>query len=358
MELLSTGLKAIILEEGVEVGPSIRSRARFGCLRQAPIFSHKMLPQSTPGGMILFFHGVKQHSCGPEVISLARHIISKACCAWFAWDMQGHGMSGKLGDPLHSIPAATIVTSCKNLLKEALEWLAKVVSTHPNLPFCVSGHSFGGGIVVAISKIIEKQYRNQFAGFCVSAPLVLSKMLVDQPSSGLLVRCGKKCVASLRPDFTPNVPAAELTSSVRRRSVAKMLSSDSRRFQHTSLPIGTIMASNEIVMMNSQFAHLIGINVPFCICHGDKDTVNMIEGSKLVLALSSTPEWKKKLIIFKGAKHNLLADLMKDSTFCNCWSIFFADAFSGKFISGDMHEHSVNHILVDTTYILDTMHLS
>ena len=90
-------------------GPIIPSSASYR-FQRVWLRTHCIKTKGTPTGMVLFFHGIKQHARGPEVLALANHIVEDVGCIWYGIDAQGHGRSGKLGDPKHPLPPATMIS--------------------------------------------------------------------------------------------------------------------------------------------------------------------------------------------------------------------------------------------------------
>ena len=108
------------------------------------------------------------------------------------------------------------------------------------------------------------------------------------------------------------------------------LRADALRYQPDGLPICTLDAVR-FVLSSYDPRSATRIKVPFLISHGTDDTTISMTGSKLVFAISSTPDHCKHLQLLEGCKHNLLADTMDVDVMRDAWSNFIAKALSAGF---------------------------
>jgi len=346
---------AIALEAGSTVddnldGPVLKSVANYWG-KHIWLRTTVLKPQTAPDvpppiGFVLFFHGVKQHARGPEVLKMAKHVVDKCNVIWYGWDMQGHGRSCQLGDSAHPLPP-TVIIDDKSLIEDALEFVRAVADTHPHLSFCISGHSFGGAVCTLITPTLQELYSDRYKGFCVSAPAIMTMFDLLPFGKSLPLRMRvfltwSQCLAKCRPDIIPDMVIAPLRESVRRNSAYEALAADPLRFHNKSLAIGAISAGMSAFKLLKDPRFLGNIKVPWHISHGTSDKTCMIQGSKMLWAFASTPDTGKSLQFFGGATHNLLGDLVRISAFRERWAAWFTKALTTDL--GDEEQMGKNRV--------------
>lgn len=299
-------------------GPALKSSS--GC----NLSSSRIMPLGTPTGIVVFFHGVKQNSQGPEVIALGMQVVKRTNTAWFALDQQGHGRSSKLGDLQHS-KAPGEVTSLSALQQDALTFV-RIVVTHQclpeNLPFVIAGHSMGGGLCTSIVATLQREYSARFRGFLLSAPA----LVFEKPSRAALSIL--KGLKSVLPShwWIEKIQIASLRDSIRRDSAFEAVRADLLRVHSAGLPADTFLSILELESLG--FGCCNAISVPFLISHGTEDMSCNPLGSRRAHALAITPSSCVSWYI--GGKHNLLADLVRDESLVNTWCQFISKANYGS----------------------------
>ena len=146
---------------------------RFGTLGYS-----KKMPHGIPTGVIIFFHGVKQHGLSTEVVALRDRMMAATNCAWYSLDLHGHGKSGT-AKPGEEEPNG-LFPVFGELKEDLLNFISIVMASEmPGFPFVLSGHSFGGGCVAALAPDLTELYGPRFRGMMLSAPLI------QHPKGGL-----------------------------------------------------------------------------------------------------------------------------------------------------------------------------
>ena len=216
-------------------GPTFASaNTMFGSIRSCK----KVSSRKHSRGLVIFFHGVKQHSRSPEVLHAAVNVVEANNTTWYAWDMHGHGLSSKILDPLHPAPPL-LVPDLDILIQDAIHFVELVARDSPHSPFILSGHSFGGGLCVSIASALQTSFGQRFRGIVLTAPLILQNlpMLSQETSLQLMffhgLRCNAPafwfaltfhrpllaCLARCAGKYFPPSPAAKLRESVGARAI-------------------------------------------------------------------------------------------------------------------------------------------
>ena len=260
-----------------------------------------------------------QHSKSVELEAMQEAFTHRMQFIWYGLDMQGHGMSSDLVDHEHAIPAG-LVTSLDSAICDALTFVQHVVDLS-DLPFVISGHSFGAGVCIQIIPHLQKLYRERFRGAALSAPPVIAMLDFAPPMRRLKFSLCLKLCQLFSPKSSPrwteeNSPLA-LSKTVSDAVILNRLRRDRHRIQALALPYRTMATVLALTRSNAKPSCMRAISCPILICHGTKDTLNHVDGSKLLFESVSTPLGGKRLALFKGSLHNLFADLERDARVAN-----------------------------------------
>jgi len=325
-----------------------------------------MLPGRMPIGVVIFFHGAKQHGQSREIIPFAASIVKSTTVAWYALDQQGHGRSGKLGDPSHALPAG-VARSGQTMLQDAKDFVGIVLNDGllpPGLPFVVAGHSMGGpadasrthrsarptvdtpapcitahrahgsscggsAVCVNIAGYLQDTFGTRFRGIAVTEPACLYEPVAQ-------IHAHKRGIVSLFekvgrafPRWVP-FAAAPLRDSVRRDSAFDVVSGDALRFQSQKkdgLPMATLAAATRIGAAEGT-RYLSTIRTPLLVSHGTHEDPR---NAMLLVHLTATPEAHKQLHMYTGATHNLYADLQRTTELQRAWGDFITNCMLGRF---------------------------
>jgi len=271
------------------------------------------LPEQNLKGILVFQHGISAHSGTAFKLSsgqvtnyaLLAHSMVKAGYGVYLLDMYGHGFSEGIR---FYIPKTWEVNR-----DDLLSFAVFAASQHASdMPLFLGGDSYGGTLAIHVGRKFQDDPKNSpkgFRGLCLTAPGIIGD-LPPAPVVFLLRRVLKPLAPTWIPFFMPNpIDPNRIWSDP---EVKEMQTSSSVRqagLQASGCPfrLGTavaLLSAMETVRENS----IPGLNIPFCVAHGENDGGVPIEGTeKVLLAKSSTIE-EDKSFLKMPCRHDLMAE--------------------------------------------------
>jgi alpha-beta hydrolase superfamily lysophospholipase len=234
------------------------------------------LPEGTPGAVLVFVHGVGEHS--GRYASLIEG-LAPAGLAVFVYDQRGHGQSD--GRRVH-------IDSWEDYRGDLQAALRQVAAMLPGLPVFLYGHSMGSLVVLdyliadptGVSGAILSGAAIDPVGVGTPAQIVMAKILSRLwPTFQIKLEEGFSSKLSHDPAVIQNYDADPL-----------VLHAVSARWGAESLK------TVERIKDNPQ-----AIQLPVLFIHGDSDTVNSVGGAKTYYDQIASPD--KRLLVYPDCLH-------------------------------------------------------
>ncbi|MBX7148249.1 lysophospholipase [bacterium] len=244
-------------------------------------------PKKDTKAVLIFVHGLNEHSGRYQNPT---QYFTKKGYAVYLFDHRGHGKS----DGLRSY-----VDNFEHYIKDIHEFVQFVAKENKGTGLFIVGHSLGGQMVANY----VAQYPEKLSGFVISSANIETAV----PISALKKYLGNK-LASYLPRFKLKNEIDPYLIS-RDEGVVKAYVADPLVSKHITLKLASEILTNQ----ESIYEKAAQITLPALILHGDKDKICACEGSeKFAEKLKSND---KKLVIYKGAYHELFNELDKEKAF-------------------------------------------
>lgn len=166
--------------------------------------------------------------------------------------------------------------------------------------FIMAGHSMGGGI--SLNYGIRGKYRDDFKAIVTTGPLVL---LHPKTQPNIILRTFQPFVTGLLPNFKMNsdLKYDHITSDEAWKDYIK---------KHDKKFIGTIRQLSDMItrgeeLVNKEYAAKFSPDIRLLICHGNKDYINDVEGSKKFLSVLPDSV-KAEFFEVEGGRHSLFIE--------------------------------------------------
>mmetsp|Transcript_17678 Transcript_17678/g.35619 ORF Transcript_17678/g.35619 Transcript_17678/m.35619 type:complete len:347 (-) Transcript_17678:418-1458(-) len=293
----------------------------------------KRLPNGPPKAMVIFVHGTFQHSRAVELQDLQQLILQRGI-GWFGMDAPGHGMSGQLGDPEHSL-APAFVPDVDAYIHDLYFFIETVTSDarFASLPVILMGHSWGTSCMTYLLPRLQDFLGDRLKGVCYSACTCLPH---DMPDPRMPSSCSEWAVLYANAYLTPEKKPVSGKQNLGLKAVARDLKmrelcgNDKLRYLGGERPYWTSLAWTLGNIYKRAGYEVSKVKVPLCIHTGSADkAVSPLCGPNMYCA-SATPTSNKTIKILPDSTHNLFADphrgIMIDE-----WCQFVDKALSGGF---------------------------
>jgi len=292
--------------------------------------SLKRMPSGPPKAMVIFVHGTFQHSRAVEVQDLQDAILQRGI-AWFGMDAPGHGMSGRLGDPDHTL-APAFVPDVDAYVSD-LYFFIETVTSELSLPVILMGHSWGTSCMTYLLPRLQDLLGDRLKGVCYSACTCLPTDMPDpRMPSGCMEWLTLYSNAFVKPEEKPGSGKQNLGLKAVARDLKwrELCGQDKLRYLGGERPYMTSLAWTLGNIYKRAGYEVPKVKVPLCIHTGSADkAVSPLCGPNMYCA-SATPTDHKTIKILPDSTHNLFADphrqIMMDD-----WCEFVDKALSGSF---------------------------
>lgn len=285
------------------------------CTAEGIVFSEKMevinehnrntvtwLPESQPvKGLLFISHGLNEHSLAYFGIGIA---MAQLGYAVHAIDHVGHGLS--LTDPgvQHGV-----IPDWSMLVDDFVAYCNAVRAQHsPELKSFLLAHSMGSLVgILAAPKLTD-----------LTAAVFSGCALVAGPASASPFGCGCLypvtkmdcivCLASCTASMDPGGPAAPLKETECNSNTEELtLRARDKRYFHGFVTNKSAFELSK--MIRECMAQVPKITMPFLAVHGAEDVVCMPEGTMFLYEHASTDIGYKKLLLYKGVKHEPMHEI-------------------------------------------------
>jgi acylglycerol lipase len=236
-------------------------------------------PEGKPKGVVCLIHGLGDHIGRFEHVGRA---FNDAGYCLGGFDLRGHGRT--LGRRGH-------VPSLNAVMQDIRQFIELQKTNHPDLPFFLYGHSFGGLLTLAYAI----QYGDELNGVIVTGAALRSPIL-EHKSKVILV----KLLGLLLPEMTISTGLDSAMIS-RDRDVVQIYVNDPLVHDKTSLGLAGA-GLNAITLC---FARAKELKPPLLIMHGTADKITYPEGSKEFAMLVSEVNKDVTLKLWDGLYHEL-----------------------------------------------------
>lgn len=242
----------------------------------AQLYEQSWRTDGDPRGVVIFVHGLKDHS---NRYARFAERLAKRGYAIFAFDLRGHG---------HSSGQRVGIDSFDEYIADLSTFEKRIQARVPNKPIFIFGHSMGGAIVTLYTLGHPKDVSG----------IVLSAAAVAVNVSGVKL-LGTKMIAALFP--RAGVFNLDLDDFSREESVVKEGKADGLVYPNGA-PART---AKELLGAIRTIEERRGeLNVPMLVLHGEADEVTDPEGSKALIADARSKD--KTLKLYPFLVHDLL----------------------------------------------------
>ena len=146
-----------------------------------------------------------------------------------------------------------------------------------------------------------------------------------------------KWKAKIDPTFVPKAPERRRQPPTHptdsNDAALEVMRGDRLLIRHHALPIATLVALRGLMDYTTDTQSMARITTPFLISQSFDDASTHAGGAKMVHAVARTPEEHKFLDLYRGAAHNLLANMRGDPHMFPSWCDFIEGALSGAFVN-------------------------
>ena len=298
----------------------------------------KRLPNGPLKAMIIFIHGTFQHSRAVEVQDLQESMLQRGI-SWFGMDAPGHGMSGRLGDPDHTL-APAFVPDVDSYLSDLYFFVETVTSGSSDPEFAslsviLMGHSWGTSCMTYLLPRLQVLLGERLKGVCYSSCTCLPPDMPDprMPSS-CLEWAAMYTNAFLKPEGKPMSGKQNLglKAVARDPHMRELCGKDELRYLGGERPFWTSLAWTLGNIYKRAGYEVPKVMVPLCIHTGSADkAVSPLCGPNMYCA-SATPTANKTIKILPDSTHNLFADPHRGVLMAE-WCQFVDKALSGGFVT-------------------------
>jgi acylglycerol lipase len=144
-------------QEGAHVPPEVDySKGKFAGAGGLQIFEQGWRPSQPPRAVVVFVHGLKDHSGRYRDLGVQ---LAHRGVAFSAFDMRGHGYSEGVRDHVDSLESA---------IEDLKTVVSRVRDRHPGVPMFLAGQGFGADVVA----LYAHQAKPAIAGLILSAPIL------------------------------------------------------------------------------------------------------------------------------------------------------------------------------------------
>ena len=244
----------------------------------------------TPAGnnskaVVIFVHGLKDHS--RRYAETAEKLTAKNYSV-YAFDLRGHG---------DSEGQRVWVDSFDDYVNDLQTYYDLVKKKEPNKPIYIFGHSMGGAIVTLFSL----RHSRPVAGMILSGPALRLDANGFTKFSAKMIGTIMPSLAILKlneDDFSRDPKTVEATKA------------DPLVYH----PNGPAHTAKELFNATSEIQdHMMDVDTPFIILHGQKDLLTMYEGSTDLFQKARSKI--KSLKLYPLSYHDLLHEPEKDKVF-------------------------------------------
>ncbi|MCG8697693.1 MAG: lysophospholipase [Bacteroidales bacterium] len=252
------------------------------------IFARYWQPQSNPKAIIVFIHGIGEHSGRYD--QWAKKFIDNNFL-FYSYDLRGHGKSqGRRGH----------ANSYRLLFADIEQGISEAKKLFPNIPVFLYGHSFGGNQV--LNYIINKN--NGADGLIITSPWLKPVISFDGLSLFLIHTLQQFMPRMLVSNRIDNKDLS------RNSDVGNKVDQDELCHDRISLRLFTLAYDKGIKASKSIYK----INLPMLLMHGDADNITSYRASKDFVQNAGP---YTKFISWDGAYHELHNEINNEEVFAS-----------------------------------------
>jgi len=282
---------------GIPVAPE--GSAKYVRSKASNLWLHRQFWEAEGGmdkarAVVVFAHGYAEYSGRFMDIPEA---LTKSGIAVAMQDFEGHGRSE--GNSVFIPKISRLIADFAQLVKETR-------AAYPGLPVVCAGQSMGS-LVAGLAAESDAALANKDDALCDGV------VLLGFAAHGAMERVVRKTpivkdVVDVLAAVLPQLPLTHLnTLDELSTDEAAYTSWDSDPYCTTvrmRTRTGTQLLSAQIAVID----HAANITAPILILHGSGDTIALPSGAQQLYDTVSTPEDKKKLVIFDGSHHCVLME--------------------------------------------------
>ncbi len=253
---------------------------------QGKLFVREWLPEKDPQAIILFVHGLGEHS--GRMDHWAERFTEKKI-GFIAYDQRGHGKAdGKKGAPKHS----------KKLIEDCKMMVGILRKEFPDIPVILYGHSMGGNVVI---------------NYVISETKTVDALIATSPWLKL-THPPAKALGKILGLMTKIAPGLTISNGLNPEDISRD-KEEVEKYKQDPLVHGKISIGLALSLLEggaNALRNIYKINCPFLLMHGTKDNICSHKASEEYVMNTSE---RTRLKLWEGAYHELHHEPIRDEVF-------------------------------------------